>query len=725
MVDADEGREDGPRNILSGRSEIALQAGGVHGDVNIRLGGRSPTVRSPRQLPPAISVFVNRADSIEQLDAWLMGLRADDAGPIIISAIAGEAGVGKTALAVHWAHRVRKNFPDGDLYINLRGYDRMPRLTAAQALDGFLRALGVSPETIPADLDGRAALYRSLLADRRILVVLDNAATSEQVRPLLPGSQTSVVLITSRSRLSGLVIRDGVDRMVLGVLSQEESVSLLRGIIGADKVDAEPGEALVLAEQCSYLPLALRIVAERAVLRSHLRLSDLTRELSAERDRLDALSIDEDELVEVRSVFSWSYRSLPRDSARMFRLLGLHAGPDIGLDAAAALAGVNRARARRLLDSLAGLHLIQEVRPDRYRFHDLLRAYAVERVEADEPQDDRAASVRRLLLWYLENAYAAYRAILPQGRPVPMESEPIGAEPFADLDAALSWCEAERANLLDAQRLAEEWRHFDIVWKLAIALMAFFERFSYWHDWISTHQIAVRAARHIGDRTAEAWVLILLGDAFWDMEQHAEALVHYRQALEVSRASGDKWGEAFSLRGSGLVSQSLGEYARAIEYSRAALPIVREIADRRGEGMTLLSIANGHRGLREYAAAQQHYGQALAIFEELGNRWSEALCVHQMGLVESVAGDRREAVRAFRRATGIFRELGDRRHVAVVLVDLGRTYRQDGDDAAAERAWREGLALFEELRDPQADTVRGLLEAVQRGATGKGSAEGA
>lgn len=713
-------RHDAVRNVISGGSEVALQAGGVHGDVNIRVGRRVPAVQSPRQLPSAIRPFINRMDSIERLDGYLTESSDDDAAPMVISAIAGEAGIGKTALAVYWAHRVRESFPDGDLYINLRGYDRMPRLPPEQALDTFLRSLGVPPARIPAGLDARAALYRSLVAGKRILVVLDNAATSEQVRPLLPGSKTSVVLITSRSRLSGLVIRDGVNRMVLDVLSPEESVHLLRGIIGVDKVDAEPREALILAEQCSYLPLALRIVAERAVLRRHLRLSDLTSELSAERDRLDALTIDEDELVEVRTVFSWSYRALPADAARMFRLLGLHAGPDIGLDAAAVVAGASVVQARRLLDSLAGLHLIQESRPDRYRSHDLLRAYAVERVEAEEPEEVRASIIRRLLLWYLGTAYSAYRAILPQGRPIPMEMRDDWPAPlsFTDLDMALRWCDRERVNLLDALRQADECGYSDIVWKMSVALMAFFERFSYWNDWISSHQAGVRAARRLGDKTAEAWVLILLGDAYWDMGNHPDALVHYRKALEVSRAAGDKWGEAFSLRGSGLVSQSLGDYSQAIEFSCAALPIVREIGDRRGEGMTLLSIANGYRGLLQHENAQRYYGAALTIFEELGNHWSEALCVHQMGLIEAVTGDQREAVRAFQRASGTFRELGDRRHAAVVLMDLGQAYRRVGDGLAAGRAWREGLALFDELKDPQADTVRQLLRELDQATQG-------
>ncbi|WP_214109982.1 ATP-binding protein [Acrocarpospora catenulata] len=683
----------------------------LHERLGFTREGRLPT---PRQLPPAISPFVNRENSLEELDDNLAALAEPASArpaPIIISAIAGEAGVGKTALAVHWAHRVKDRFPDGDLYINLRGYDRMPQLSAEQALDTLLRYLNIPAAKIPAGLDARSALYRSAMEGKRILVVLDNAATAEQVRPLLPGSPTSMVVITSRSLLSGLVIRDGVKRMVIDVLSPEESIRLLGSIIGAARVDAEPAAALRLAEQCSYLPLAIRIVAERAVLRGYLTLSGLSAELAAERDRLDAFSSGDDELAEVRSVLSWSYRALPADAARMFRLLGMHAGSEVSLAAAAVLADTAPNQARRLLDALTGLHMIQETHEERYRFHDLLRAYAVERAQAEEPAEVRASTERRILLWYLRSCSGVYRIVLPQGRPIPFDPEDELVPPmsFSGIDDALAWCERERANLMDALRQAAEAGQDDLVWKMAVALMAFFERFSYWSDWISSHEMGLRAARRIGDRGAEAWVLILLGDAKWDMGNFPGAAVHYEDALHISRDSGDEWGEAFSLRGGALVAQSTGDYGRAIERSQAALPLLRRIGDRRGEGMALLSIAGGHAGLTEYAVAHAYYMEALQIFEELGNRWSQALCLHQIGLVRTAADDLDSAVAMFRTAVETFGELGDRRHVAVVLVDLGKAYRASGNDGRAREAWQQCLALFRDLEDPQADAVGALL----------------
>jgi Helix-turn-helix domain/NB-ARC domain len=340
----------------------------------------------PAQLPAHAAVFTDRKNELAELDQ-LLATPAGATGAMTIALISGTAGVGKTALALRWAHRARSRFPDGQLYVNLRGYDPAPSLHPGQVLDCFLRALRVSAEKTPTDVEAKAGLYRSLLDGQRVLVVLDNAGTADQVRPLLPGSPGCLVVVTSRSRLSGLVVRDGAHRVTLHPLPVADALILLREIIGADRVDAEPEMAVQLAHQCAHLPLALRLSAERVVSHPHLTLAELVGELADERDRLDLLVVPDDESTAMRAVFFWSYRSLPPESARMFRLLGLHTGPDISVPLAALLSNTTLLEARRLLDVLTSVHLLEETGHGRYRFHDLLRAYAAERAAAEDTEE--------------------------------------------------------------------------------------------------------------------------------------------------------------------------------------------------------------------------------------------------------------------------------------------------------------------------------------------------
>ncbi|GGO85249.1 ATP-binding protein [Wenjunlia tyrosinilytica] len=702
------------RNDLSGTAGAVVQAGTVQGGVHISV-ATDEGWTAPRQLPLDVTGFVNRRRDIAELDSLLSHCAQQSPvflpSPIVISAIAGAAGVGKTALAVHWAHRVREAFPDGDLYVNLRGYDLGPPLTAAQALDGFLHCLNVPAARIPSELGARSALFRSLLDGRRVLLVLDNAAAADQVRPLLPGSHRCLVLVTSRSRLSGLVAREGATRMVLQYLSPEGSLQLLREIIGRVRVDAELAAAAQLAERCDHLPLALRIVAERAMGHPHSSLRDLVGELADERDRLDALATDDDEVTAVRTVFSWSYRALPEAVAQTFRLLALHPAPEFSTRAVAALSGISAVQARRRLDRLHGLHLIEQTSRDRYRFHDLLRSYALEQAMAEESDILRGDAVDRTLNWYLHTACAAARVILPQGRAVPLPDQTPQPDPetFADLDAALAWCEQERLVLLDAVRQADALGRYEIAWKLPVALMGFFERRSYWDDWISTHRVGLAAARNLGDRFGEGWTALSLGDAYWDLRDFGSAQEAYAQALEVTRDTGDRWGEAFALRGISLVHLEQGSFERAIDYSERALPALVDLGERRGQGMCLLSIGQGQHGLGHPDQAVAQYLSALEIFRELDNRWSETLGTFRLALALQDLGRHHEAISAFEDAAASFAGLGDRRHEALVLDCLGQAHSTASDYAAARQAWQRALALLTELDDPQASTVRSRL----------------
>jgi hypothetical protein len=444
-------------NDFFGAAKDFVQArdvsGGVHFHGPDRAGGPPP-----RQLPGGVPGFVNRTEELNRLDV-LLTERNQGRDAMAPCVVVGTAGVGKTSLAIHWAHRVADQFPDGQLYVNLHGYDPNTPVTADQALERFLRSMGVTGESLPTDLESRAALYRSLLAGRRVLIVLDNAASVGQVRPLLPGDGGCLVLVTSRSRLSGLVARDGAYRVTLGVFPDHEAVGLLRAITAGYRLPDEAAELTELARLCARLPLALRIAAERAISRPRAPLHDLIEELRDESAVWDALTAGDDESDAVRTVFAWSYRALSQDAGRLFRLLGLHPGVAFGSAAAAALGDLPIARTRRLLDDLVGAHLLEQPLPDRYEFHDLLRVYATDQARVEETADTVESAVRRVLTWYLRTTEEAVNAL-----------EGSDSATFADHRKAGDWYEQERPNLVTASAVAEEMAIDEIAWRLPAVL---------------------------------------------------------------------------------------------------------------------------------------------------------------------------------------------------------------------------------------------------------------
>ena len=493
----------------------------------------------PQQLPPAPAGFVNRDAELDILD----GLLSEDVQGVgsrtSIVVITGMPGIGKTSLALLWAERVSERFPDGSLYVNLHGYDTGQPTRAEHVLDNFLRALDVPISQLPADVEALTGLYRSVLHGRRALIVLDNARTAEQVRPLLPPS-SCLVLVTSRSRLPGLVVREGATRLPLNPLPPLHALRLLTSSISGPLAETESRAAARLTEQCAYLPLALRIVAERVAVSFETGISGLADEISAERTHLGAFAaVFNDESTEVRSVFSWSYHGLPPQAARIFRLLSLHTGPTASSAAVAALAGVPLSEARHLLETLADLNLLERAGRDHYLFHDLLRAYAAERVEAEETPEHRTQAVGRLVSWYLAMADAADRALAPHRRhvlPDPAESD-TAPQPFPDYETALAWCEAERQDLVATVSLAAANSYYDQAWKLAMALVTFFHLRKYRTDRLATCQVALESAQHIGDQKGEAWSMLSVGGALADLRRPEEAISLYRQSLDVWRAS--------------------------------------------------------------------------------------------------------------------------------------------------------------------------------------------
>ncbi|BCL16050.1 tetratricopeptide repeat protein [Micromonospora sagamiensis] len=714
------------RNESSGDAGAVVQAGTVHGGVNL-FGRAEPPPPPPRQLPLDAARFVNRERTLTRLDASLPADHEATAGNHVpagrpsttVAAITGAPGVGKTALAVHWAHRVRRWFTDGDLYVDMRGYGPGPALDVGQALDAFLRALHVPAEQIPTDTEGRAALYRSILTSKRVLIVVDNVSTASQVRPLLPATPACVAIITSRNRLSGLVAREGAARMTLDVLSPEEAIAVLSDSIGGDRVRAEPQAATELARRCAYLPLALRIIGERIANSPHVTLAEYVADLALVDRQLDALAIDDDELSDVRAVFSWSYQALPGEAARFFRLLGLHAGSDISVAAAAALAGVSLPRARVLLDQLTAAHLVQNPARDRYLLHDLLHAYALERAQAEETPEQQRRARRRAYTWYLWMAEEGRRIILPYSHAValPAAGPDVPLAPPHTVATAMAWFERERLNLLDNLRQAAELGDHDIAWQLPVVSDGFFELRSYWSDWRDIHLTGLRAARSAASRLGEAANLRCLGDAYWRMEQRETALDCYRQGLDASRDVGDHWVEGFCLRGLGLIHEEVGQVDEAVERYGQAREVFRQHGITRGEGMSLLSLGNCHRARGHLDTAIAHYQEAVAVLASIDDQWSVAWASYPLGLAHQQAGRLDEARNHHEYALALFRRFDDRRSEGLTLAALGDTSHAAGRHDDAQRCWEQALQILDPLGDPRADTVRRLV-------TSSGTAEG-
>jgi tetratricopeptide (TPR) repeat protein len=657
----------------------------------------------PRQLPMDVAHFTGRVAELATLDALLVQGDAARPAAMMIAVIAGTAGVGKTALVVHWAHRARDCFPDGQLFVNLRGHDPGSPMAPEQALEEFLRALNVPAELIPAGLGERAALYRSLLHERRVLIVLDNANTAEQVRPLLPGSSTCRVVVTSRSRLSGLIARDGASRVTVDLLPPAEAIALLRDVIGTARVTAEPDATVELASRCAYLPLALRIAAERAVIHPHATLAALADELAVAHDRLDLLatSDEEDEATAVRAVFSWSYHALSPHAARVFRLLGLHTGPNISTSAAAVLTGTIPARARRLLETLVGTHLIEETGTDRYRLHDLLWVYAAECAKAEESDDDCDAAVRRLLTWYLHTGDAADRILNPHRRRVPLDHPEVACSPleFTTYSQALDWCETERANLVAAIRHAAEVGEHVISWKLPLALCGFFNLRKHWADLIDTHRIGLAAARHLRDRRGEAWTLGALGVPYLYLGQYGEASSYFQCALSICWEIGDQWGEAIALTGLGATHFYLEQYEEASDCSNHALLICQEIEDPWSQIFALLNIGAVHRKRQRFEDALDYFQRALAIACPAHDRSGQAMALHNLGATYRDFRRFEDALEHFQRARITYREIGDRWNEARILLNIGDILQELNQMEAAAEYWRQALPILDDLDD--------------------------
>ena len=659
----------------------------------------------PQELPPAPRHFTGRTRELAALTGLLGRPQQQPQETVVITAIGGTAGVGKTALAVHWAYQAAGRFPDGQLYVNLRGYDPDQPMPATDVLAGFLRSLGVPGQDIPPEAEQRAARYRSLLAGKQMLVVLDNAGTSDQVRPLLPGAPACAVVVTSRDALAGLVARDGAVRLDLDLLPVAEAVALLRALIGA-RVDAEPVAAAELAGQCCRLPLALRVAAELAASRPDVPLAGLAAELADLSTRLDLLKAGEDPHTQVRAVFSWSYRNLDAETARTFRLIGLHPGPDIEAYAAAALTGATVAAVRRMLDTLTRAHLVQPVAAARYGMHDLLRGYARELAATLDAEEHKRAALTRLFDHYLHTAAVAMDTLFPAEREHrPRISHAVTpVRVLADAVSAREWLDSERPTLVAAtgHAAANGWPGHAT--RLAATVATYLYSGGHFAEVLAVFSHALDAARRAGDHVAEATALTEIGNIDLQQCRLPEAVARHQEALVLFRESGDRTGEAHALDHIGFAEMHQGRYEQATRHHQEAVAICRDIGDRFGEARALGHLGVALRMQGRYQEAASCYRQSLELSREIGDRHGEAWALARLGIVDLWLGRYQGAARYLEHALTLFRSMGHVGSEAECQVRLGDICVRLGRYEQAAWNFEQALAVFREIGDPDLET---------------------
>jgi DNA-binding SARP family transcriptional activator len=661
--------------------------------------GAPAGILRPAQLPADIGDFTGREAHVAYLRTLLLGVNATSSpGAVRIAVVNGAAGLGKTTLAVHAAHQVSADFSDGQLYVDLLGASPQAA-TPGEVLARFLRDLGIEGDKVPARDDERAALYRSALTGRRVLILLDNAKDAAQVRPLLPGSSSCAVLVTTRNRTSDLASMRFVD---LDVLEDTEALALFSRIVGEDRAAAEPDATAEVLVACAGLPLAIRICAARLAKRRQWRVATLAARLRDQHRRLDELRTGD---LAVRASFQVSYDSLGParggiDPARVFRLLGLWQGASISGAAAASLVGGPADDVAEALEALVDVNLLESPAADMYRFHDLLKVYALERAQSEETQDVREEAVCRLLWWYLDTTQAAADAVSPRRYQVPREvAHSTATLKFASLDEALAWYDGERGNLLAAARQAADASLHEIAWRLPPTLFPAFNRRSNWADCVTANRLAVESAREAADRPGEAWTLTFLGFALAKLRD-PEAFGHLEQALALRKELGDTQGEvqtALAL-GEGYLNME-GPGAAALKSMRHAVDLLRPMGTSARLAMALNNLGEVHLGLGELDSAAECYGESRDIYREIGG-YGLGHPLANLGRVylaqrriDDASACLTEAVRAHQRSRDLAGE-------AVAIKNLGHVHALTGDIPAARAAWSAALAIFEQINEP-------------------------
>jgi DNA-binding SARP family transcriptional activator/tetratricopeptide (TPR) repeat protein len=668
-----------------------------------------PGLPVPAQLPLDAQGFSGRHDELRALHAMLPSARAAGTGesvPVVV--ITGTAGVGKTALAIRFGRQVAKRFPDGQLYVNLRGLDPgAPPMDPGGALRFFLDAFGVPPHRIVAPLEERAALFRSLVAGKRVLIVLDNASNAAQVRPLLPGSPDCLVVVTSRNQMAALAAAEGATLVTLDVLGDGEAHEMLARRLGQERVAAEPQAADEIVAACAGLPLALSIAVGRAAGRPKRPLAELAAELRDARVRLDALEAG-DAATDVRAVLSWSYDQLSPAAARMFRLLGLHPGPDISLSAAASLAGISRAEAGTALRELTRTHMAAEHLPGRFAFHDLLRAYAADQAERNDSPAERSLATQRMLDHYLHTAMAASQRFSPFRSPLRLAAPQPGVLPaeMAGKDQAMAWFDAEVPVLLTLIGYAEANQFDTYAWQLPWALGPFFHRRGRLRAYAAVQQTALVAARRLDDTLALAHAHHLLGHAQLQMSEYEAAEPNFWRALDLFRELGDRANEAVVLNGLGGMMEKQERYPEALAVALDALRMLKAA----GHWWTQATLENGvgwlYAHLGQYEDALTHCQRALILHRESGHRGGAADTLDSLGYIYLHLGDLVQARAYYEQAIDAYREIGTPFGEGNSLSGLGDVVLREGRPDDARALYLQAAAILDTLPHPRADEVR-------------------
>ncbi len=684
-----------------------VQTGAIHG--GLHLYSMPPSTVVPHQLPAAPQLFVGRADELAALDDAVACLQATP-----VSLIAGAGGIGKTALALHWAHRRVDRFPDGQLYVNLRGFDPSgDPVHPESAVRGFLHALGINSKSIPTGLDNQSALYRSLLADKRILIVLDNARNTRQVVPLLPGSPTCMALVTSRDHLTGLINLHGARRLPLDAMGNAEARTLLTGRLGAQRLNAEPHAVDELLAYCDGFPLALSIVAGQAAAHPDFPLSALADELHDTPSRLNALN-DSDPASSLPAALRCSFSALPLRHADVFRHLGLATGPDISLHAIASLNALPLHQAREALRGLEQASLIHQHAPHQYRIHDLIRLGATEQAQHDLPEDIRKTALRRLVDFYVHTAANADRQLNPSRELVP--SPPLQrnalTKQFKGRKEALEWFHLEHDNLVAASRMAARNRFYEQAWHLPWNLTTFLYRQGYWSDLIAIHLDSLTAGDRIADSTAKARSHRILASTYMRLGHEGDALNHAQQAIDLFTKLGDHIGRAGVKLTLGLISERRSDFTQALEYAADALEIFRSEGNRQGEIRALSSLSWNLARTGSHPHALMRCLEVLVMTRELKDAHGEAHVLDTIGYCHHRMGNPREAAEHYGQSIDKYQDAGDWFNMAGTLGHLGDLFHGQNDHNAARSAWARAEAIFERLKHPDLAKIQRKLRDI-------------
>ncbi|MET0132456.1 MAG: BTAD domain-containing putative transcriptional regulator, partial [Kibdelosporangium sp.] len=686
------------QRILEADVDLVAGSGGI----------AAPVATVPRQLPAPPGFFTGRTGELARLDRMLD--EPEDRNRVVVVAISGGGGVGKTWLALRWAHSHANEFHDGQLYVNLCGFD--PTGTPVEpghALRGFLTALGVVPADIPADVTDQASLYRSLTARKRMLVVLDNARDTAHVQHLLPGSPTCTVLVTSRDHLAGLVVSHGAQPMLLDVLPHDDARALLTSRLDATRLVEEPDAVASILDSCSGLPLALGVVAGRAAMLHRLPLEVLALELREAATRLGALELGDAD-TGVRAVLSSSYAALAPEQAELFRLLCLAPGPDIGVPAVAVLSGRTAAKVRAVLRMLEEVSLVGQYTFGRYRMHDLIRLFGRERAASN----DAGPAVRRLVDFYLHTAHAADRVLDPHSPAIEL-GPPVGGavpEPLATEAAALAWLDNEHANLLAVQRWAAEQGQHAAVWQIAWALTTFHLRRGHLNDDILAWHAGLVAAQHLSDQRTEALAHRMLGDTHARLGDHAAAFGHLGQALSLAEEADDISGHAHAHTALSHAWATQGDEKEALRHAALALPLYRALDNSVWEARTLNQMGRLAANLGSTEQAIRHCEAALALSRRHSDRHGEADALASLGFIAHHSGEHSNAVHYDHQSLTLYGDLGDRYNEAATLEHLGRVHSALNRHDQARQTWHQALELYHaQRRTSEAQRVRHLIAA--------------